>query len=199
MHAPRTTHLHIVKRIFRYLQCPLQFGLQLRRASSPSVIVANLDTDWAGYKDSCRSMIGYSVFFGPYLISWCSKKQPTISMSSAEVEHRAIAYTVAKTIWICKLLSNPGIHLSSPIKVYCDNISASYIAINPAQHDCSKHIAVDYHFVHEHVAHRDLVVCYIPTKFQTADIFTKGLSSKFDFFKDNLLIDSSLHISHPNG
>ena len=69
-----------------------------------------------------------------------------------------MAYTVAETIWIRKLLADIGLRLSSPTKVYCDNVSASYMTVNPVQHDRSKHIAVDYHFVHERVAHGDLVV-----------------------------------------
>jgi len=63
------------------------------------------------------------------------------------------------------------------------------MTVNPVQHDCSKHIAVEYHFLRECVAHGDLVVCYIPTNLQLADIFIKGLSSKlFDFFRDNLSV-----------
>jgi len=77
MHASCTTHLHAVKCIFRYLQGTLQFGLQLRPASSPSMIVAYSDADWVGCKDSCHSTTGCAVFFGPNPISWCSKKQPS--------------------------------------------------------------------------------------------------------------------------
>ena len=69
MHAPRTTYLHAVKHIFRYLQGTLSFGLQLRSSSTPSVIVAYLNANWVSCKDSCRSMTGYAVFFDPNLIS----------------------------------------------------------------------------------------------------------------------------------
>ena len=163
MHAPRTTHLHAIKRIFRYLQGTLGHGLQVRPASTPSVIVAYSDADWAGCKDSFRSSTGYAVFFGPNLIAWCSKKQPTVSKSSTEAEYRAVAYIVAETIWIWKLLHALCIHLSTPTRVYCDNISASYMEVNPVQHDRSKHIMLDYHFVHERVTYGVLVVRYIPT------------------------------------
>ena len=192
MHAPYTTHLHAIKRIFRYFQGTLTFGLQLRPASTPSVIVAYSNADQAGCKDTCRSMTGYAVFFGPNLLSRHSKKQPTVFKSSIEAEYHTVAYTVGETIWIRKLLHDIGISIVSPTKVFCDNTNASYMMVNPVQHDRSKHIAVDYHFVHERVALGDLVVRYIPTQLQLADIFTKGLSSKlFEFFRDNLSVRSS--------
>jgi len=100
-----------------------------------------------------------------------------VSKSSTKVEYRAVAYTVAETIWIRKLLADIGILLSTPTRVMCDNISATYLTANPNHHDRSKHIAVDYHFVRERVADGGVVVHNVPIQFQLADIFTKGLSS----------------------
>ncbi|XP_015162050.1 uncharacterized mitochondrial protein AtMg00810-like [Solanum tuberosum] len=97
MHAPRTTHLHCVKRIFKNLQGTLKYGLFLRASSSISMVVAYSDVDWAGCPDSWRSTIGFAVFLGSNLISWRAKKQPTVSRSSTEAEYSAIAYTVDET------------------------------------------------------------------------------------------------------
>lgn len=177
MHAPRTTHLHVVKRIFRYLQGTTDHGIHLRSSKVPSLVVAYSDADWAGCKDSSRSTTGYVVFFGPNLISWRSKKQPIVSKSSTEAEYRVVAYIVAETIWIQQLLGELGLVLKSTVKVLCDNVSATYHTVNPVLHDRSKHIAVDYHFVRERVSHGDLVVRYVSTKLQL-DIFTKGLPSQ---------------------
>jgi len=104
------------------------------------------------------------MFFGPNFISWHSKKQPTVSKSSTKAEYRAVAYAVTETIWIRKFPADLVLRLSSPTKVYCDNVSASYMTINPVKHDRNKHIAVDYHFVRKRVAHGGLVVRYITTK-----------------------------------
>jgi len=134
-----------------------------------------------------QSTTGYAVFFSPNLIAWCSKKQPTISKSSTEDEYRVVAYTAAETVWIRKLLYDLGITLTSPVRMCVDNVSATYLTTNPVHHDRSKHIAVDYHLVHEHFAHGDLVVRHVPTRLQLADIFTKGLSSQqFLFHRSNL-------------
>ncbi|CAH9137156.1 unnamed protein product, partial [Cuscuta epithymum] len=177
MHAPRTTHLLAVKRIYRYLQGTMDYGLWLQSNRDISLIVAYSDADWAGCPDSSRSTTGYAIFLGPNLISWRSKKQPTVSKSSTEAEYRAIAYTVQDTLFIRSLMAEMGLHISSPVQLHCDNVSASYLAVNPIQHDRSKHIKIDYHFVRERVAHGDLVVKYVPTQLQLADIFTKNLSS----------------------
>ena len=115
-----------------------------------------------------------------------------VSKSSTEAEYHVVAYTVVKTIWIRKQLADIRIVLSTPTRVMCDSISATFLTANPCHHDRSKHIAVDYHFVRERVADGDFVVRYVPTQFQLVDIFTKGLSSKlFDFFRDNLSVRAS--------
>jgi len=126
MHAPRSTHLRAVKRIFCYLQGTLKHGLWVCPSSSPSLVITYLDTDWTGCKNSCRSTTSrYAVFLGPNLIAWSSKKQPTIFKSSNEAEYRAIGYTVAETIWIRKLMCNLSISLLTPVRLYCDNLSAT--------------------------------------------------------------------------
>jgi len=158
MHAPCTTHLHTVKRIFHYLHGTLAHGMWVQpSAASPSLVIAYFDAHWARCKDSCRSTTGYAVFRGPHLIAWHSKKQPTISI---EVEYKAIGYTIA----VGKLLYDLGNSPLAPVHLYCDNLNATYMSANPMQHDRSKHIALDYHFVRKRVADGDLVIRYIPTR-----------------------------------
>ncbi|CAH9088823.1 unnamed protein product [Cuscuta epithymum] len=186
MHAPRTTHLFAVKRIFRYLHGTLDHGLWLQPTSQATCVIAYSDVDWAGCPDTSRSTTGFDVFLGSNLVSWKSKKQPTVSKSSTEAEYRAVAYTVQDTLHIRSVLFELGFPVTTLVQLFCDNISASYLTANPVQHARSKHIQIDYHFVWERVAHGDLVLKYITTQLQLADIFTKSLSSRqFQFLKDN--------------
>ena len=99
MHAPRDTNLALVKRILRYIRGTTAMGLTLT-ASPDTSLVAYSDTDWAGCPDTRRSTSGYCVYLGPSLISWSSKRQPTVSRSSAEAEYRAVANAVAECSWL---------------------------------------------------------------------------------------------------
>ena len=103
MHAPRDSHWTLVKRILRYIRGMMSLGLTLT-ASTSLEMVAYSDADWAGCPDTRRSTSGYCVYLGPSLVSWSSKRQPTVSRSSAEAEYRAVANVVAECTWLRQLL-----------------------------------------------------------------------------------------------
>ncbi|XP_014757722.1 uncharacterized protein LOC106866650 [Brachypodium distachyon] len=95
MHEPRDARLALVKRILRYIRGTTHLGLHLA-ASSTTDVMAYSHADWAGCPDTRRSTSGYRVYIGDSVISWSSKRQPTVSRSSAEAEYRAIANAVAE-------------------------------------------------------------------------------------------------------
>jgi hypothetical protein len=177
MHDPREPHLAAAKRILRYLQGTPDLGLFIDRASSPTTLTIYTDADWAGCPETRRSTSGFAVFLGTSLVSWSSKRQHTVSRSSAEAEYRAIANGVAEASWLRQLLQELGQPLQQATLVYCDNVSAVYLSTNPVQHQRTKHIEIDLHFVHERVAAGAVRVLHVPTSSQFADIFTKGLPS----------------------
>ena len=190
MHDPREPHLVALKRILRYLQGTLDLGFLLRPSTSSDLVVYT-DADWAGYPDTRKSTSGYVVFLGENLIFWSSKRQSTVSKSSAEAEYRAVANGVAEATWLRQLLQELSAPLRRATLVYCDNISAVYMTFNPVQHQRTKHIEIDLHFVRERVAVGDLRVLHVPTSSQYADIFTKGLpSSLFTEFRSSLNVCS---------
>ncbi|GJU85533.1 ribonuclease H-like domain-containing protein [Tanacetum coccineum] len=128
MHDPREPHFSALKRILRYVR------------------------DWAGCSTTRRSTFGYCVFLGNNLLSWSSKRQPTLSRSSAEAEYRGVANVVVETCWLRNLLRELHSPLSSATFVYCDNVSAVYLSCNPVQHQRTKHIEIDIYFVRDLVA-----------------------------------------------
>ena len=191
MHDPREPHLAALKCILRYIRGTLHLGLVLRPCQQEDLVVYS-DADWAGCPDTRKSTSGYAVFLGDNLISWSSKRQNTVSRSSAEAEYCAVANAVAEASWLRQLLSELHSPLRRATLVYCDNISAVYMTSNPVQHQRTKHIEIDLHFVRERVAVGYLRVLHVPTSSQYADIFTKGLpSSVFTEFRSSLNVRST--------
>jgi hypothetical protein len=176
MHDPQEPHLALVKRILQYIRGTLDYGIQLH-CSSAAGLISCYDADWAAYPDTRRSRSGYEVFLGDNLVSWSSKRQHTVSRSSAKAEYRGVANTVAEISWLRQLLEELHSPPSRAIVVYFHNISVVYLSTNPVQHQCTKHIKIDLHFICDKVAARAVRVLHVPTTAQYADVFTKGLSS----------------------
>ncbi|XP_040996063.1 uncharacterized mitochondrial protein AtMg00810-like [Juglans microcarpa x Juglans regia] len=151
MHSPTIAHYKMVKCILWYLHGTVDLGMHF---TSQSILdlYAFFDIDWAGCPQTGRSTTDYCVFLGSNCISWSTKKQHIVSRSSSKVEYRAMAHTAAELTWISILLSDLGVQLSSPPILFCDNLSALYMTVNPVFYARSKHIEIDYHYVREHVA-----------------------------------------------
>ncbi|GKC57672.1 ribonuclease H-like domain-containing protein, partial [Tanacetum coccineum] len=149
-----------------------------------SVICFCYNISLVGYTDA-----GYCVFLGDNLLSWSAKRQHTISSSSAEAEYQGVANVVAETAWICNLLRELHYPLLTATLVYYDNVSAVYMSANSVQHQRTKHIEIDIHFVHDMVKAGHVRVLYVPSRFKYADIFTKGLpSALFEDFRSSLSV-----------
>lgn len=174
MHKPTTDHWGAVKRVLRYLSGTLTHGIFLRKQANPT-LHAFSDADWAGDSDDYVSTNGYIIYLGSHPISWTSKKQQGVARSSTEAEYRSVANTAAELRWICSLLSELGVTVSTTPTVYCDNIGATYLCANPVFHSRMKHIALDYHFVRSQIQNKVLRVTHVPTQDQLADGFTKPL------------------------
>ncbi|GJX51232.1 ribonuclease H-like domain-containing protein [Tanacetum coccineum] len=188
MHDPREPHFAALKRILRYVRGTVDFGLQLYVSATTS-LVGYTDADWAGCPSTRRSTSGYCVFLGDNILSWSAKRQHTISRSSAEAEYQGVANVVAETAWIRNLLRELHSPLSTATLVYCDNVSAVYMSANPVQHQRTKHIEIDIHFVCDMVTAGHVRVLHVPSRFQYADIFTKGLpTALFEDFRSSLSV-----------
>ncbi|GJV97367.1 ribonuclease H-like domain-containing protein [Tanacetum coccineum] len=164
MHDLREPYFLALKRILWYVCGTLDYGLQLF-SSSTTYLVAYLDVDWSSCPNTRRSTFGCYVFLGNNLISCSSMRQPTLSRSSAEVEYHGVANAIAGTCWLRNLLCELHTPLSSATLVYTDNVSDVYLSSNLVR------------------------VLYVPSRYQYADIFTKGLpSALFEEFRTSLSI-----------
>lgn len=175
MTTPTEAHFDLVKRILRYIQGTIQYGIHF--TTGPWHLQAYSDADWAGDLNTRRSTTGFVIFLGNNPISWQSKKQGSVSRSSTEAEYRALANTAADLAWIRQVLLDLKVCLPEPPTISCDNLSALALSSNPIYHSRIKHLDIDFHFVRERVQRNDLTVQYIPTEEQLADVFTKGLHS----------------------
>jgi hypothetical protein len=163
-------------------------GLGLKIKKSKSMMVSAFsDADRVGCVDDRRSTGGFAVFLGNNLISWCARKQATVSRSSTKAEYKALANAMAEMMWVQKLLTELQVRHPPAARLWCDNLGAKYLSTNPIFHARTKHIEIDFHFVHERVAQKLLDVRFINTGDQLADGFTKPISvSNLKQFRFNL-------------
>ncbi|PON51233.1 hypothetical protein PanWU01x14_217940, partial [Parasponia andersonii] len=176
MHSPTETHWSAAKWILRYLKYTIHHGLFLR-CSQQLCVTAFTDADWAGNRDDRSSTSAYIVYLSGNAISWCSKKQKSIVRSSTEAECRALASCAAEILWVKNLLGELQVPCLSTPQIFCDNIGATYLSVNPIFHSRMKHISIDYHFVRNHVARGSFIVSHISSKDQLVDALTKPLPS----------------------
>ncbi|GKE64716.1 ribonuclease H-like domain-containing protein, partial [Tanacetum coccineum] len=157
-------HLAALKWVLRYVCGTLDFRLQLY-ASPTSSLVAYSDADWAGCLTTRQSTSGYYVFFGDNLLSWSLKRQHTLSRSSVEAEYHGVANVVAETAWLRNLLYELHTPLLYVTFVYCENVSTIYMTANPVQHQRTKHIVIDIHFVRDMVARGHVRILHVPSRY----------------------------------
>lgn len=176
MKAPVQAHWDAAVRVVQYLKgCPGQ-GILLRSTSNME-LTAYCDSDHGACPLTRRSLSAYIVLLGSSPISWKTKKQDTVSMSSAEAEYRAMAYTLKELKWLKELLQSFGIGHDNPMKLYCDSKAAIHIAANPVFHERTKHVESDCHSVRDAVQEKLITTEHITTDEQPADILTKVLPS----------------------
>ncbi|XP_025791870.1 uncharacterized protein LOC112873054 [Panicum hallii] len=188
VHAPRDSHTALLKRILRYIKGTTSLGLHIHRMDTLT-ITAYTDADWAGCPDTHRSTSRFCIYLEDSLVSWSSKRQTTVSRSSAGAEYRGVANAMSECSWLRHLLGELHCNVHKATVAYCDNISSVYMARNPVHHRRTKHIELDIHFVREKVALGKLRVLQIPSARQFADIFTKGLPmSLFEEFCSSLCV-----------
>ncbi|CAL8083514.1 unnamed protein product [Prunus armeniaca] len=176
---PKESHLFVVKRIIKYVSGTVEFGLWYTYDTCVN-LVGYSDADWAGCSDDRKSTSGGGgVFYvGNNLVAWHSKKQNSVSLSTAEAEYVAVGSCCTQLLWMRQMLEDYGL-AQSCFLIYCDNMSAIDISKNLVQHFRTKHIDIRHHLIRDLVEDKILSLEFVPSEKQLVDILTKAL----DFHK----------------
>jgi hypothetical protein len=195
---PGPLHWKAVKRIFRYLQNSLEYGIKFRRSKDNDVVTNSInigklagyvDADHARDTDTRRSVTGYLFLLADGPVSWSSKQQSSVALSSMEAEYMAASAACQEAVWLVRVLQELGSTNSNTTILYEDNKSCIQFTKNNSVHKRSKHIDQRYHYIRELVLENKIKLEYIPTELNIADMFTKPLSSeRFIMLRDKFMV-----------
>ena len=177
MHCLSEHHMDAVMRILHYLKSSPGKGLTLSKNGHLNV-AGYTDADWAGNITDRKSIAGYFTFVGGNLVTWRSKKQKVVALSSVEAEFRGMVKGICELLWLKKLLAEVGVAPSSEMNLFCDNKAAIAISHNLVQHDHIKHVEVDRNFIKQNLEERIIQLPFVKSKDQLTDILTKVVSAR---------------------
>ena len=173
MSSPRVAHLNLAKYVLRYLRGTVDHGIMFKKSSL--MIIGYTDASWGSTGDR-RSISGFCYKLGhdSSLVSWKSKKQTVVALSSCEAEYISMTGGMQEGVFLQQLLDGLGFHdASKTVTLYVDNKGAIDLGKNPVYHQRSKHIGIKYHYIRSKILDGSFVLKYIPSKENVADIFTK--------------------------
>jgi hypothetical protein len=190
MQAPTARHMQAAERVLRYLAGTKEVGLVFGsrngggvgdsrgwRTSAQVDVCAFADADWANDRGDRRSVTGWVAKLNGDPVSWSSKKQRVVALSTCEAELYAEAAAIQEVLWLRGLMEELGLHTQTGSTVYGDNQSAIAASANGVKSERTKHVDVKYHFVTESVERGVVTLKWVPTAQQQADIFTKALAA----------------------
>ena len=184
---PGIQHWKAVRHLFRYLKGSLDYKLVYGPTNSSQLFITYTDADHGGNPDNGRSTSGYAVLIGGGAVSWSSRLQSVVSLSTTEAEYIAAVEAGKEIIWMRNLLTEFGYTHTSPSHLLIDNNSAVSVAKNPEHHGRMKHLDLRFHWLRDTVEAGHISPIHIPTTSQAADIFTKPLKrQKIDVCLDLL-------------
>ncbi|KAG7884784.1 hypothetical protein KL936_005436 [Ogataea polymorpha] len=186
---PKKSHMAKAKHVLKYLKGTSTYGITYSK--DPQLFLRGYcDADWGGNVDR-SSTTGYVFVLANAPITWRSKKQATVALSSTEAEYMALGDAVKELLWLKQLLYQLKVRCLKLPTIYCDNTSALALSDHPAYHPRTKHIDIRYHFIRSHIQDKALVTSHVPSSFNIADSLTKALNrEKFESLrtKQNLKI-----------
>ena len=175
MANPTDLHMQAAKRVLRYLKGTVELGLFYKRGENVGELLAYTNNDYVGNTDDRKNTSGYVFLLSGGAVSWASKKQPVVTLSTIEAEFVAATFCVCQCIWIRRVLENIGHSQSKCTTIMCDNSSTIKVSKNPVMHGRSKHIDVRFHFLRDLTKEEVVKSVHCGTNDQVADILTKPL------------------------
>jgi hypothetical protein len=176
MDRPTELHLAAAKRVLRYLKGTIGFGVLYKKENDGVKLQGWTDSDYAGDLDDRKSTSGYVFTYGSGPISWSSKKQAIVTLSTTEAEFVAAASCACQAIWLRRILDQISNSQSNGIVIWCDNSSSVKLSRNPVMHGRCKHIDVRFHFLRDLTKEGVIELKHCSTHEQLADIMTKALN-----------------------
>ncbi|CAL0335161.1 unnamed protein product [Lupinus luteus] len=201
MNEPKKSHMLAAKRILRYIQGTLSYGILFPTGSLHAglQLLGFSDSDYGGDPIERKSTSGYLFLLNNAPISWCSKKQEVIALSSCEAEYIAGCYAACQAMWLEELLREISIDVKRPVQLRIDNMSAINLSRNPVSHGRSKHIEVRFHFLRDLVNKERVEVLHCNTEEQLADGLTKALKpEKVAELRKKIGLVSTLDLCYQN-
>jgi hypothetical protein len=196
---PGPKHYTALKRVLQYLHATSAAGLRWSR--DPTLIkhgrygmklnklYAYADADYAADRDKRKSRSGFVIYLNGAPVSWRSKLQSVVALSTAESEYIAASQASQEIIYLRNLLSRLGFSQDEATPLHEDNEACVQLAKNPVYRERSKHIEVRYHYIRDQVEHDRVVMVPIKTDINIADVFTKALGKvKFTLFRDEMMV-----------
>jgi hypothetical protein len=183
---PRQENWIVAKHVLRYICGTINHGLRYT-ASSYIQLHGFTDSDWEGSAKDRKSTAGMCFSMGSVMISWGSRKQKSVALSTAKAEYMAACEACTEAVWLRKLISDLFDQILESTIIYCDNQSCIRLSEHPVFHERLKHIEIKYYFIRDKVQEGEVKLEYILTDEQTADILTKPLSRiKFAYFQEKM-------------
>lgn len=173
LQAAGDAHWMAAKRVLRYLKGTRHLGIKY--TSSSDELVCFCDADYGEDQDTRRSTTAYVFMLSGGAVSWASRLQPTVALSSTEAEYMATCAAVQETVYMRRLFLDLGFEQKEPTKVHQDNQGCIALSNNPIYHKRTKHIDIRFHYIRERVESHDVVLVHVPTERQLADLLTKPL------------------------
>ncbi|CAJ2662747.1 unnamed protein product [Trifolium pratense] len=190
---PKMSHLSVAKRILRYIKGTLDCGIVFQTPDASSYdLVGYTDSNWCGDKDDRKSTAGYIFLYGGSLISWCSRKEPIVALSTCEAEYIVASLSACQGVWLSNLIKEISDVECDSVTLKVDNMSAINLAKNPVAHGRSKHIEMRFNYLREQVNNGKLKLEHCRKELQVADVLTKAVTVETFVRLRNLMCIKSL-------